>query len=73
MRVEAGRLRALRGFEGVCEVAELALAYGDSSAVGADVDFDEDWNLTGPGGFWDGLEQADVVWVVDEEGDGVCS
>jgi hypothetical protein len=51
----------------------LAFADGDAGAVVADVDFDEDWDLAGPGFFGDGLEQADVVWVVDEEGDGVCS
>jgi len=49
MRVEASRVRALRGFEGVGEVAELSFADGDAGAVVADVDFDEDWDLAGPG------------------------
>jgi hypothetical protein len=65
--VEAGCVRALRRFEGVCEVAELALAYCDARTMGADVDLDEYWDLAGPGGFRDALEQAYVVWVVDEE------
>lgn len=73
MRVEACRVRALRGFESVCEVAELGFTYGDAGAVVADVDFDEDWDFAGPGFFGDALEEADVVWVVYEEGDGVWS
>jgi hypothetical protein len=43
------------------------LAYCDARAMGADVDLDEYWDFAGPGGFRDALEQAYVVWVVDEE------
>jgi hypothetical protein len=66
-------VRTLRGLEGIRKVAELGLAYGDAGAVVADVDFDKDWDLSGPGFFGDAVEQADVVWVVYEEGDGVRS
>jgi len=73
VRVEACRVGALRRFESVREVAELAFAHGDAGAVVADVDFDEDQDLAGPGFFGDAFEEADVVWMVDEEGDGVWS
>ena len=73
MRVKTCRVRALRRFESVREVAELGFTYGDAGAVVADVDFDEDWDLAGPGFFGNAVEQADVVWVVYEEGDGVWS
>jgi hypothetical protein len=66
-------MRALRGFEGVREVTELSFTYGDAGAVISDVNFDEDWDLAGPGFFGDAVEEADVVWVVYEEGDGVWS
>jgi hypothetical protein len=55
-------MRALRGFEGVREVTELSFTYGDAGAVISDVDFDEDWDLAGPGFFGDAVEEADVVW-----------
>jgi hypothetical protein len=73
VRVKACRMRALRGFEGVREVTELSFTYGDAGAVISDVNFDEDWDLAGPGFFGDAVEEADVVWVVYEEGDGVWS
>jgi len=56
VRVEACRVRALRGLESVREVAELAFTYGDAGAVVADVDFDEDGDLAGPGFFGDAFE-----------------
>ena len=73
MRVETSRVRTLRGLEGVCEVAELGLAYGYAGAVVADVDFDEDGDLAGPDFFGDAFKKADVVWVVYKEGDTVWS
>lgn len=73
MRVETCRVRTLRGFESVREIAELGFAYSDARAVVADVDFDENWDLTGPRFRGDAVEEADVVWVVYEEGDGVWS
>jgi hypothetical protein len=69
--VETSRVRTLRGFEGVCEVAELGLAYGDAGTVVADVDLDKDWDLPGPGFFGDAFKKAYVVWVVYEEGNAV--
>ena len=60
-----------RSLEGIRQVAELSLSHGDAGAVVADVDFDEDWDLAGPGFFGDAVEEADVVWVVYEEGNAV--
>lgn len=56
VRVKSCRVRALRGFESVRKVTELSFAYGDAGAVVADIDFDEDWDLAGPGFFRDAVE-----------------